>query len=315
MARILYECSDRDVAAGGVRRLYRHIEILASHGFDAAILHHRKGFRLTWLTSYAPVTYWEDALPFLESDFLVIPEGHGQIMSLSRTLPCKRVIIALNWSRIFQCLPPAVSWKTLGIDQVIAGGQYEDRFVRATMGVDTTVIPSGIDTKLFSPSAKKMQIAYMPRKNAREFQMIYRIFRTAFPEFHHIPFISIDGIPHTSVADHLAESAIFLAHTYPEGLSRKTLEAMACGCIVVGFTGLGSNECMHHLRNCLVAPDADILSFCSLLRYAIVLINNGEQGDIVAGALATAANYSLEREEQNVLTYWRHVLQADASAT
>ena len=33
---------------GGVRMLYRHVDILNTNGFDAAIVHSSPGFRIDW---------------------------------------------------------------------------------------------------------------------------------------------------------------------------------------------------------------------------------------------------------------------------
>ncbi len=46
------------------------------------------------------------------------------------------------------------------------------------------------------------------------------------------------------VAEELKKSNIFLNIGYPEGFPFPPLEAMACGCIVVGYTGGGGNEFM-----------------------------------------------------------------------
>ena len=42
LLRIFYFCPDLEVKSGGVRRLYRHVDILVRNGFSAAILHAKK---------------------------------------------------------------------------------------------------------------------------------------------------------------------------------------------------------------------------------------------------------------------------------
>ena len=130
MARILYECLDWAPPTGGIRRLYRHVEILQKHSFDAHILHHKPGFRIDWFSSTAPVSYLDKDFCFSPSDVLIIPEGHSEFMRRTVTLPCRRVVIALNWARIFRHLRPGENWVTLGITNIIAGSRYEREFIQ-----------------------------------------------------------------------------------------------------------------------------------------------------------------------------------------
>ena len=166
MARILYECSDLEFPAGGMRRLYRHVEILTRHGFDAKILHHTPGYEPRWFDSPVPIDYWFEGYTFAHDDVLVIPEGHVDIMRVARDLPCRRVVIALNWGNIFRRLELGEDWRSLGLNNVIAGSRYEHEFILSSMGIESTVIASGIDTALFTPADRKQcLISCMPRKN------------------------------------------------------------------------------------------------------------------------------------------------------
>ena len=54
--------------------------------------------------------------------------------------------------------------------------------------------------------------------------------------------VAIDGLPEHEVAKRLAECAIFLSFGYPEGCPLPPLEAMASGCVVVGYHGWGGRE-------------------------------------------------------------------------
>jgi len=48
MPRIYVFCPDLPKPLGGVRMLYRHIDILNSNGFEAYIVHSRPEFRIDW---------------------------------------------------------------------------------------------------------------------------------------------------------------------------------------------------------------------------------------------------------------------------
>jgi glycosyltransferase involved in cell wall biosynthesis len=285
------------------------VEILHTNGFDARILHHKDGYVSEWFQSPAPVDYWTEEYKFHADDVLVIPEGHVDVMRAAQELPCKRVIIALNWGNIFRGLRIGENWRSFGASAIIAGSQYEHDFILSAMGLESTVIVSGIDSELFAPTAKeKLFVTYMPRKNSEYFRLILSVFRSKFKQYIDIPFVGIDMRPHREVAGILAASSVFLAHTFPEGLSRKTLEAMACGNIVVGFAGHGSLECMDDTINCYKVEDGDILAAAEHLAVAIDDIHSGKAGAMQCAAVKTAAKYSLAREELTVLQFWASFL-------
>lgn len=305
MNRILYECLDFQVPAGGIRRLYRHVEVLSAAGFQASILHHTPGFKIEWFDSTAPVMYWDKGFVFDASDVLVIPEGHTNVMRDTRGFPCRRVVIALNWARIFGSLRIGVDWRSFDIKHVIAGSLYEKKFISETMGLESTAIVSGIDLDVFRPSPhKQCAIAFMPRKDTEYFHLIASIFRARCPQYIDVPFIPLENVSHDQVAKTLSTSGLFLANTFPEGLSRKTLEAMASGCLVVGFAGKGSLECMDHLVNCYLAADADALQAAEYLEAAVQSFKSGGSLEMQRAARKTAKKYSLTQEQVNVIAFW-----------
>jgi hypothetical protein len=312
--RILYECLDLTIPSGGVRRLYRHVEILCRHGLPARMLHRRPGFRPAWFETDAPIDYWESGFTLNPDDILVIPEGHVDVIMSTATAQCQRIVIALNWAYIYRDLPIGRDWRDFNIRHVIAGSQYEREFVRRCMQLDSVVLASGTDGSVFRANGpKKLQIAYMPRKNAAGFHVIASIFRSQYPRWAHVPFVPIDSVSHTDVARTLSESAIFLATSYPEGLARPPLEAMASECIVVGFAGRGSLEYMMHGENCYRAEDADLLTAADHLNTALCQIASGGAEHMRAAARATAMRYSLQREEEAVLRFWRGFIGSSES--
>ena len=306
---IYYACPDNPSPSGGVRRLYRHVEILNQHGIQAFILHKSPAFRISWFDTGAPVLYSEDhKLEFVEKDILVIPEVMTRLMKLVAKKPITRIVIALNWALIYRYLPLGEDWRTYGITYAIAGSQCEREFIYKTMGIDAHVLVSGTNCDLFHPYEEKiLQIAYMPRKNSLA-SVILGVFRSIHPELSDIPLVSIDGLSHNSVAQILRQSSIFLTATFPEGLARPPLEAMASGCIVVGFAGHGALEYMINGDNCYRADDGDVLTAADYLAQAVTEIRNGRAQAMRERARSTAMEYNLEKEEQRVLVYWRHLL-------
>jgi len=216
--------------------------------------------------------------------------------------------MALNWAFIFGSLPIGDDWRKYGITHALAGSQFEHDFILKTMGIDAPVMPAGIDCDLFLPNEQKtLQIAFMPLKRSMAHEVL-GVFRAMYREHTDVVLVSLEDRTHPEVAEVLAESAIFLAATSPQGIGRPALEAMASGCLVVGFTGRGSAECMTHLENCYVAEDGDLLKSAEYLDQAVNQFRSGHAGQMQTAARTTALRYNLENEERAVLRYWTEQL-------
>lgn len=305
---IYYSCPDSAAPSGGVRRIYRHVEILNKHDFSAFVLHSSPTFKIGWFESNAPVRFRSESFYFAESDIVVIPEVMTKFMRESRSSGVFRIAMALNWAFIFGSLPIGDDWRAYGISHALAGSQFEHDFILKTMGIDAPVMQAGIDCDLFSPNEHKyLQIAFMPLKRSMAHEVL-GVFRSIYGEHSDVALVSLENRTHSEVAEVLAKSAIFLSATSPQGIGRPTLEAMASGCLVVGFTGRGSAECMIHLDNCYVAEDGDLLKSAEYLDEAVKQFRSGRAGKMQEAARATALRYNLENEEQAVLRYWRRLL-------
>ena len=304
--RVFYFCPDVAIPSGGIRVLYRHVEILNRHGFAAFILHTASGFKLDWFAHKAPVKYADKGLPLMPDDVLVLPEGFPNLMERTQDSRFERAVFAQNWAYIFSALPPGKDWRHFGIRQVISNSQYVRMFIRSSMGLDSTIVPPSIDLGLFRPAARKtMQIACMPRKNSSDLHQIECIFRAAWPQHGNVGFVPIDNLPYPEVAKILSESAIYLSTGYPEGCPFPPLEAMACGCLVVGFSGYGGLEYMRHEENCFLTNDGNVLAAAGHLDTAVRLFAAGKARAMQAAARRASLRFSAPREERAVVSYWR----------
>lgn len=72
--------------------------------------------------------------------------------------------------------------------------------------------------------------------------------------------LTVNVVPDVTEAEfiqHIINSHIVFAHSYPEGLGLIPAEAMSIGRLVVGFTGGGGGDYMGDNGNCILAPDGD----------------------------------------------------------
>lgn len=117
-------------------------------------------------------------------------------------------------------------------------------------------------------------------------------FRSAFPELTHVPCIPITGLSREGGARVLAQSAVYAAFPHLESLGLMCLEAMACGCHVVGYTGGGGTEYANDGNGFWIEESGDHhKTFSKRIKKALDLVSAGETEQI-RGGLKTARQYS-----------------------
>jgi len=97
----------------------------------------------------------------------------------------------------------------------------------------------------------------MPRKGRQETVDVLGILdmRDALISMGNHP---IDGVSEAQSAELMRRASVFLSFSYREGLGLPPAEAMACGCLVVGFHGYGGRDFSEHA---LWVPDGDVIGF------------------------------------------------------
>jgi len=121
--------------------------------------------------------------------------------------------------------------------------------------------------KLRYKAEKKLQIAYMPRKRKEEAGLVVAALRTRFG-LKDIPIISIQGVSNDERNRIMSESLIFLSFSEQEGFGLPPAEAMATGCIVIGYTGVGGNE-YFSTETGFPIEDNDILTFVQTVEQVV----------------------------------------------
>jgi len=333
-------------AAGGVTVLRRMAAFLAASGREAFLVpREMQGQGPGWTPSEAfveaPVVPW-DALNLAPGDLWVVPEGWVNALAPGLNSGARCLVYVQNWAYLLSTLPEGVGWRSLPVDFASVSDPVA-RFVAATTGREAPILRPGIDTDLFrAPDKKpdvsagaKVRIAYMPRKNkalAKQIRETFNALDEALAQ--RCQWIEIAGMTAGEVAGALQSAHIFLATGFPEGCPLPPLEAMACGCLPVGYMGYGGADYMRQaltpgadpapfapwwpLRevpwgsengngNGLWSADADILGAALHLKTAASwLLEGGPQlAPALDNARATAAAYSLEAQRHSVLELWQ----------
>ena len=107
---------------------------------------------------------------------------------------------------------------------------------------NTWHVPYFINADLYRYSKeKKKQIAYMPRRLKEDSDAVINLLKIR-GNLKGFTFVPIQGMSQTQVAQVMKESLIFLSFSNREGFGLPPAEAMASGCIVVGYSGNGGDE-------------------------------------------------------------------------
>lgn len=345
---IYYRCPDAHRPVGGVRTIYRHVDILNRHGIRAFVLHERPGFRCTWFKNETATVYlkpptnphrplpvralerarrlhtskprreMKSALAWTDDDVLVMPE----VLALEEVRGTRgpKVILNQNAYLTFSRWPEAVEPDQnpdldATVRAVIVTSDDTEKYLRAAFP-ELKLLRShcSIDPQLFAyREDKRSQIAYMPRKNPRDARQVIELLkiRGALARW---DVVAIDGMTEEKTAIVLRESAIFLSFGHPEGFGLPPAEAMLCGCIVIGYHGMGGRE---YFRPTFGFP----IEFGDIQHYVEtvenVLDELGRSPTRFRGMTRQASEfvgseYPPEREEHDVLNIWRTIAPPSA---
>ncbi len=328
---------------GGVKKIYQHVDILNELGFSAYLVHSEFGMRCDWFENKTPIAY-ADAIyeplivlnengesrllpPISSEDILVIPEVVS-FQVTPYTFKQRQYIVIFNQGAyltfrelslpksIFSASregnpPPYYNQNLLGTIVVSQDTVEYLRFAFPNINpVYRLNITINFDCFSYSEKKKK-QIAFMPRKRSTHSLQVINILkeRNNLKNWH---FAAIEDMTEKQVAETLKESALFLNFCENEGFPLPPLEAMACGCIVIGYHGQGGKE---SLKEPYAYPiiDGEIVNFAKTveriaLDYEICPTTYQEQGRLASNFVRTT--YTKERELLDLKTTWNSILDS-----
>ncbi len=274
--RYLFICPNLTAPSGGIAVLYDCVSILRQAGYDAFVVHEGPGIRYPLYPEDVPILYTlktrqnrigrigmrarpgygaailrdritgaKDRMVHLtERDVLVAPEF--MLTDVIDSFPGQPKIVLSQNS--FAYLDSVYTLNRFGLDcddGVIANIGISRSCLEAfdlVGGRAPHYVPVSPNLSLFDfRETKSAKIAYMPRKRPEEAVLIDRALRQR-GRIGQFDLCRIDGMPQPEVAAHLGDSLIFISLMKAEALGFPAIEAMASGCIVVGYTGFGTEE-------------------------------------------------------------------------
>jgi glycosyltransferase involved in cell wall biosynthesis len=312
---VYYLCPDHGSPSGGVRAIYRHVDLLNEAGIDAAVLHHRAGFACRWFEHSTRVLD-AGSVTLAARDVLVVPEIYGPYLD---RLPDGPRLVAFNQNAYltFARLAPGQRLSYGRFEAALTVSEDSADYLRfAFSGLEVAVVPNSIDCDLFHPSAEPppRRLTMMPRKRRGEAAQILRLLGDRLDGWE---VAEIESLPEAEVAAQLRNSPIFLALGRQEGFGLPAAEAMASGCFVVGFPGFGGREIFGPECSAPV-EDGDVLDAARQIAAAIERYESRPDELWAAGLRARRRieeSWAPERQRRALLDFHRALLAAPGAST
>ncbi len=210
-------------------------------------MHKKLGFSCSWFDHDTWVVAAADVVVG-ERDVIVVPELYGpSIVDLPSGV--RQVILNQNPFLTLDSLMEGPEGAAPYVENpdlaavVVVSDHSAEMLAHAFPGAPIRRIHLGLDPAIHHPPerAAPPRIAYMPRRRAAEASQVLRLLehRGALEGWEVVP---IDGCSEAEVADVLRTCRIFLSFSHREGFGLPPCEALACGCLVVGFDGFAGRE-------------------------------------------------------------------------
>jgi len=314
--RLLFVCyPDTNHTIGGVKQIYRQVELLHHQGWDAQVLQEQPGFRPDWFESGAPVldvASYVASGPSAERDLIVLPETW--LTNLPSYLPgIPKVIFNQNAFYTFglegRCEESTLElYQHADIKGVVTVSEDSHNLLVRGCGVPADrchVVLNGIDPSLFhAPALKLRRIVFMGRKHADHLRKVILMARRR-PALARYGFKELPRLKHEEVAQELREALLFLSCGHPEGFGLPLAEAIASGCLVVGYHGLGGRDfALPHIQ---AIEFGDLLGFVDAMEAEVQRFETNPEAVIqerCAASRMIQERYSPEAEAKAAVQVW-----------
>jgi hypothetical protein len=256
MRRIVYLSPfARTEITGGIKTVFRHVELLRAMGIDASV--YAPDGMPSWFSSTATLAAMGDPLSD-KANLIVFPENlEGSLAQAAQlAAPAMKALLCQNQYYAFNELIPRFSYEQLGFVKLLTVSGVAKGFLERVLAPSTfEVLPVWVDQTVFFPRQKELRIAVIPRKLPRHYELIRNIFHVKFPRLRHVPWDVMLDKSEAEVAERLGQAAILLSLNNMESVGLVPLEAMASGCVVVGFHGYGGLEYATEANGVWTRPD------------------------------------------------------------
>jgi hypothetical protein len=269
-------CPDSSEASGGIAVIYDIVAALAKRGVPAAVLHGtssgsyqnnnvavpsfynrqyglaRMRFEGRKARIFTPLRMALEALKTGPLDWVNISENDCIIVP---EIMCVAAMAAFPQQRLIVLVQNQLAFREVYFESLKHGFDIRDRadyFIGVSQSCFDEFALLGLENTLYLHVSMKPEefpfqenkekiISFMPRKRLTEAKIVVDALerRGNLKEYHLQP---LDNLPREQISELLQRSMFFISLQRNESIGFPAAEAMAAGCIVVGYTGLGGRE-------------------------------------------------------------------------
>lgn len=240
--QVIYAVKEPESPGGGLRVQAHHVETLVRCGINAALWFRTPDYWLRWFETSAPVI-GGDHLDLTADDLLVIPELY-LLPGVDPAPGVRKVIFNQNHFLTFWSWRDSTGYPGWDPTPHVWAVSEESRDVLTRLHSDLPVslVPNPIDTELFRPGRRTTpSIAWMPRRRPLEAMVLERLLRND-PRSAGVELRVLADLTEAEVAATLGQTSVFVALGISEGFGLPVAEALAVGCLVVGYPAGGGVE-------------------------------------------------------------------------
>lgn len=300
--------------SGGVMRLYQFVDTLNANNIESYIIYNTI-HHLEWFINSTPITDFK-SVNITKDDLLIFPEVMADNV-LTLYPGVRKIIFNQNSFKTFKPFyrgdlnDVRRVYFHKDVVQTIVASDYDVNVLnRLFPGIRLSRFHYGIDEQLFHfHPAKKKIIALMPRKEKQDAIIVECLLRT-INKLNGFEIKLIDMMTHVECARILREAAIFLSFSHQESFGLPPAEAMACGCIVIGYHGQGGKEFFRKDLNYGI-EQSNLIEYAEQVNYVIEQYNTNYENTIQVGKRASEyilKKYTMAKQEESILEIIRNFI-------
>ena len=226
--------------SGAIEYVYRTALDLSKMGYNVSMLHQEEDFVGVgdWLgEAYAELPHHnieKENVEISASDFLFIPEILSSVMSQTKTLPCKRIMILQNHRFMADFMPVGVTPFDLNINEVSTTTHTLKDIVDTYFpGIHTHIVRPAIAPVFRNNDSPKKLIINVVSRNQDDINRIVKPFYWRYPVYKWVSFRDLRGVTQDVFADALREGAITIWLDEISDFGYSALEAAKSGSITI----------------------------------------------------------------------------------
>lgn len=291
---------------GGIKVIYQHCLMLKESGYPVYPLLMGQ-YEGNFFGFEIETKKYQDVKHSISKDDVIVATEFEPYDGLQFNEPLK-IMFVQNWWGVDnrrKLEDRNKSYIEMGYDHVITCSDYCSQYVNKKMNIPVHTITNGIDLSLFtlkSSERKKNTVLAMSRKNPKDLARIIELTKNT-----NFSIKVVDGLSQSELIKEYHSADIFLALGYPEGFSLPPLEAMACGCVVIGFTGGAASEFMINGETALVSPDGD----CERVADDMLTLYENEdlKEKLRRNGYEKASQYSLDTMKKQLSKFYKEIVE------